>query len=183
MASLGLFLQELVRDPRTVSAVVPSSAALARAMVAGLGPDSGPVAEFGPGTGVFTRALIDAGLPSDQLILFEVNPAFCVHLRRVFPGVRVVNQGAQTIADPCPDGVAAIISGLPLLSFPPGLCEDIYSAAAQALRPSGYIRQFTYGNRAPLPEPIRAALGFHVTAGPRIWRNLPPARVYTYRPG
>lgn len=180
MASLGLFLQELIRAPRSVSSVLPSSAALARAMVAGLGPQTGPVAEFGPGTGVMTRALIEAGVSPDQMTLFEVNSTFASHLRQRFPGTRVVNAGAQTIGAHCPDGVAAIISSLPLLSFPPDLCQDIYAAAAQALRPSGIIRQFTYGSGAPLPETIRKRLSLQVTAGPRIWLNLPPARVFTY---
>ncbi len=67
-------------------------------MVAGLGPQTGPVAEFGPGTGVMTQALIDAGLPPDQVTLFEVNPTFASHLRTHFPGVQGVNAGAQTIA-------------------------------------------------------------------------------------
>jgi len=108
MASLGLFLQDLICAPRTVSSVVPSSAALARAMVAGLGPQTGPVAESGPGTAGMTQAMIDAGLPPDQVTLFEVNPTFASHLRTRFPGVHVVNAGAQTIAAHCPDGVAAI---------------------------------------------------------------------------
>ena len=152
-------------------------------MVAGLGPQTGPVAEFGPGTGVMTQALIDAGLPPDRVTLFEVNPTFASHLHIRFPGIRVVNAGAQTIAAHCPDGVAAIISSLPLLSFPPDLCQDIYGAAARALHPSGIIRQFTYGSGPPLPEAIRRTLALQVTAGPRIWFNLPPARVYTYSPG
>lgn len=183
MASLGLFLQELIRAPRTVSSPVPSSSALARAMVAGLGPHTGPVAEFGPGTGVMTQALIHAGLPPGQVTLFEVNPTFASHLRSRFPGVHVVNAGAQTIAAHCPDGVGAIISSLPLLSLPPDLCQDIYAAAVRALRPSGFIRQYTYGLGPPLPDATRRALSLQVTAGPRIWFNLPPARVYTYSPG
>ena len=183
MASLGLFLQELIRAPRTVSSLMPCSSALARAMVAGLGPQSGPVAEFGPGTGVMTQALIDAGLPPGQVTLFEVNPTFARHLHTRFPGVQVVNAGAQTVGTLCPDGVAAIISSLPLLSLPPDLCQDIYVAAVRTLHPSGIIRQFTYGSGPPLPEAIRRELSLQVTAGPRIWFNLPPARVYTYSLG
>ena len=152
-------------------------------MVEGLGPQTGAVAEFGPGTGVMTQALIKAGFPPEQLTLFEVNSTFASHLRLRFPEVCVLNAGAQTIADHCPDGVAAIISSLPLLSFPPDLCLDIYSAAVGALRPSGIIRQFTYGSGAPLPDAIRRRLSLQVTAGPRIWFNLPPARVFTYSRG
>ena len=78
-------------------------------MVAGLGPQTAPVAEFGPGTAVMTQAVIDPGLPPDQVTLFEVNPTFASHLRTRFPGVHEVNAGVQTIATHCPDGVAAIM--------------------------------------------------------------------------
>ncbi len=183
MVALRLFLGELFRTPRTIAAVAPSSVYLAREMVVGIGPRTGPVAEFGPGTGVFTRALLEAGVAPQDLTLFEVNPAFAAHLRAAFPGVRVVNEGAQTIAAHCPDGVSAIVSGMPLLSFTEALNREIFVAALRVLRPSGMIRQFTYGPKSPLPEPIRADLNLNVTSGPRIWRNLPPARVYTYRRG
>ena len=108
MVSLGRFFPERICAPCTVSSVVTSFAALARAMVAGLGPQTGPVAGSGPGTAVMTQAMIDAGLPPGQVTLFEVNPTFASHLRTRFPGVHVVNAGAQTIAAHCPDGVAAI---------------------------------------------------------------------------
>jgi phosphatidylethanolamine/phosphatidyl-N-methylethanolamine N-methyltransferase len=138
------------------------------------------VAEFGPGTGVFTRAILGRGVPAKDLTVFELNPAFATSLKQQFPDVSVINDGAQTVADHCA-GLGAIVSGLPLLSFPPDLCRAIFAGAVAALRPDGAIFQFTYGPKPPLPEPIRAALGLTVTAGPRIWLNLPPARVYTYR--
>ena len=50
-SDLALFRRRLMRNPRQVSAIAPSSRALARAMTLGLGPQSGPVVEFGPGTG------------------------------------------------------------------------------------------------------------------------------------
>jgi phosphatidylethanolamine/phosphatidyl-N-methylethanolamine N-methyltransferase len=109
MASLGRFLQDLIRAPRTVSSVVPSFAALARAMVAGLGAQTGPVAGSDPGTAGMTQAVTDAGLPPDQVTLFDVNPTFASRLRTRFAGVHVVNGGAQTIAAHCPDGIAAIM--------------------------------------------------------------------------
>ncbi len=70
-----------------------------------------------------------------------------------------------------------------MLSLPPDLCQDIYAAAVRALQPSGFIRQLTYGAGPPLPDAIRRTLSLQVTEGPRIWFNLPPARVYTCSPG
>ncbi|MCU0800594.1 MAG: methyltransferase type 12 [Rhodobacteraceae bacterium] len=181
-SDLGLFLRQLLRDPTAISAMAPSSKGLARAITSALSPATGPVAEFGPGTGVFTRAILDRGVAPADLTLFELNPAFCTSLRQQFPGVRVINAGAQSVGDHC-QGLGAIISGLPLLSFPADLCAAIFASAVQALRADGAIHQFTYGPKPPLPEHIRADLGLTVTPGPRIWLNLPPARVYTYRRG
>lgn len=178
-SDLGLFLRELVRNPKSISAMAPSSRWLAQAMTAHLGPHTGRVAEFGPGTGIFTRAILARGIPPQDLTLFEVNRDFAVHLRAEFPGVTVVNAGAQTIDTHLRD-FGAVISGLPLLSFPHDLNMAIMTGAFAALRPGGSMTQFTYGPKSPLPEPIRAALGLRVTRGRKIWANLPPARVYTY---
>lgn len=178
-SDLGLFLRQLVRNPTTISAMAPSSRGLAAAITANITPATGRVAEFGPGTGVFTRAILGRGVKPADLTLFELNPEFTASLRGQFPGVRVVNDGAQTVAEHC-DGLGAIVSGLPLLSFPPDLCRAIFDGAMRALRPDGAFYQFTYGPKPPLPEAIRAALNLRVIAGPRIWLNLPPARVYTY---
>jgi phosphatidylethanolamine/phosphatidyl-N-methylethanolamine N-methyltransferase len=178
-SDLGLFLRELARNPKSISAMVPSSRWLARAMVAHLGPKTGRVAEFGPGTGVFTRAILAQGVRPENLTLFEVNADFAAHLRAAFPGVTVVNDGAQTIGAHLQD-VGAVISGLPLLSFPTDLCHAIYEGAFAALKPGCSVTQFTYGPKQPLPDAIRAALNLQVRTGPRIWANIPPARVYTY---
>jgi phosphatidylethanolamine/phosphatidyl-N-methylethanolamine N-methyltransferase len=179
-SDLSLFLRQLVRNPRTISAMAPSSRGLARAMTAAIGPQTGRVAEFGPGTGVFTRAILKQGIAPQDLCLFELNPEFVGSLRAEFPGVTVVHAGAQMVADHCHD-LGAIVSGLPLLSFPPALNRAIFTGALRALRLDGAIYQFTYGPKPPLPEDIRAEMDLTVTPGPRIWLNLPPARVYTYR--
>jgi phosphatidylethanolamine/phosphatidyl-N-methylethanolamine N-methyltransferase len=179
-SDLALFMRQLVRNPKTISAMAPSSRGLARAITEGIGPQTGRVAEFGPGTGVFTRALLDRGVPPHDLTLFELNPDFALALRTRFAGVTVVTGGAQTIADHCAD-VGAIVSGLPLLSFPAALNRAIFRGALAAMRPDGVFHQFTYGPTPPLPDEIRREMNLIVTPGPRIWRNLPPARVYTYR--
>ena len=75
---LASLLQDLICAPRMVSSVVPSFAALARAMVAGLGPQTGPVAESGPGTAVMTQAMIDAGLPPRSGDPVRSEPHLCI---------------------------------------------------------------------------------------------------------
>jgi phosphatidylethanolamine/phosphatidyl-N-methylethanolamine N-methyltransferase len=182
-SDLALFVGQILRSPRTISAMAPSSRGLARAITAEIGPDSGPVAEFGPGTGVFTRMILERGVAPKDLTLFEVNPTFAATLRARFPGVRVINGGAEEIGQHC-DAVGAVVSGLPLLSFPDGLIRAILGGAFSVLRPGAAMYQFTYGPRSPVPDAIAAELRLTATpASARIWLNWPPARVYRLTQG
>jgi phosphatidylethanolamine/phosphatidyl-N-methylethanolamine N-methyltransferase len=179
-SDLPLFFRELILRPKQISALAPSSRVLARAMARPLTPGGGRVAEFGPGTGSLTRAILKRGIAPADLTLFEMNPTFAENLRRTFAGVTVHTAPAQAMPDLVPPGLAAVVSGLPLLSMPPAVQQGIYGAAFQVLRPGGFVVQFTYGGREPLAEPVRDALGLLAAPGPRIWANLPPARIWIY---
>lgn len=179
-SDLALFLRQLVRRPQQVVALSPSSAELARAMTRHLSPDTGRVAELGAGTGTLTRAILARGIDPADLTLFELNPDFCDHLRRQFPGVTVLNQRAETLRAACPPGLGAVISGLPLLSMPNEVQCAILEGAFDRLLPGGRFVQFTYGPLPPVAEEIRQRLGLTFDRGERVWGNLPPARVYHF---
>lgn len=180
-ADARLFLKEALRNPRGVSALAPSSPALARAMAEGLGPRSGPVVEFGPGTGRLTEAILATGLPPGRLTLIELNEEFVRHLHLRFPGVKVVHGPAQSAPEVLGPVAERVVSGLPLLSMPLALREDIVVAAFRVLAPHGELVQFTYGMGKPLTQGQMVRLGLVMTSGPRIWNNLPPARVLRFR--
>ncbi len=150
-------------------------------MTLGLGPRSGRVVEFGPGTGRFTQAILARGVAPQDLTLIELDGEFARFLRQRFPGVNVIEAGAETAAAHVVPGVKAVISGLPLLSMPESLREAIVGAAFTVLAPGGRFVQFTYGNHPPLPLEAIDRLGLCVDRGCRIWANLPPARVYRFR--
>lgn len=177
---LHLFLREAVRRPRQIAALAPSSPALARAMAEGLGPDSGKIVEFGPGTGRLTQGILDAGVPPENLTLFEMNGEFVRLLERRFPRVHIIHASAQAAAD-LPPEAERVISGLPLLSMPPELREEIVAAAFAALTPSGEMFQFTYGVNLPLTDAQMRRQGLIARRGRRVWGNLPPARVLRFR--
>jgi phosphatidylethanolamine/phosphatidyl-N-methylethanolamine N-methyltransferase len=179
-SDLPLFLRELILRPRQISAIAPSSPFLARAMALPLAPGAGRVAEFGPGTGALTRAILARGVAPADLTLFEMNPTFAANLRHAFPGVTVHNAPAQAMPGLVAPGLASVVSGLPLLSMPEDVQHGIFAAAFKCLRPGGFVVQFTYGQREPLADAIRQALGLIAIPGQRIWLNLPPARVWTY---
>lgn len=181
MSDLALFRRRLLRNPRQVSAIAPSSRTLARAMTLGLGPTSGPVVEFGPGTGRFTEAILARGVPAENVTLFELDEEFVTHLRKKFPGVTVHQLPAQDAATLLAPGIGTVISGLPLLSMPPDVREGIVAAAFAILSPRGHYVQFTYGPRPPLPPETIATLGLKVNKGHKVWANLPPATVYRFR--
>ncbi|MEO6299283.1 MAG: methyltransferase type 12 [Paracoccaceae bacterium] len=181
MSETLLFFRQLLSRPKQISAIAPSSRWLARAMAQDLSPATGRVVEFGPGTGVLTKGILDAGIKPRNLTLFEMSADFTAHLRHRFPGVTVHNDGAQTAAAHLAIGVDAVISGLPLLSMPLEIRESIVRAAFDILSPTGIYVQFTYGPRPPISDQQIAALGLTVSQTAHVWLNLPPARVFTFR--
>jgi phosphatidylethanolamine/phosphatidyl-N-methylethanolamine N-methyltransferase len=180
-AETRLFLRQLLTNPREVSAIAPSSRWLARAMSEGLGPHSGPVVEFGPGTGRLTEAVLARGVLPENLTLFEMNADFVSHLRARFPGVTVHHGPAQSAGTLMGAGVGTVISGLPLLSMPISLRESIVSAAFAVLAPGAAMVQFTYGAHPPLTPESLQRLKLLAIPGKKVWANLPPARVYRFR--
>lgn len=181
MSDHGLFRRRLLTNPRQVSAVAPSSRFLAQAMSVGLGPHTGRVVEFGPGTGVLTRGILSRGVVPRDLALFEMDAEFAHFLKRSFPGVTVHIAGAQTAAERVAPGVGAVVSGLPLLSMPVAVRQSIVEAAFAILAPGAPLIQFTYGRRPPLPDQVIEEMGLRVEKGALVLANLPPARVYRFR--
>ena len=176
---LLLFARQFLASPFQVAAVSPSSRFLARAMAAGLGPDTGHVVEFGPGTGQLTRAILQAGVAPQDLTLIEMSADFARLLAGRFAGVRLHRAGAQDATRFVPAGsVGAVVSGLPLLSMPDAVVAAILTAAFTVLRKGGEMRQFTYGTKPPIAPEILARLGLVAVAGKKVWANVPPARVY-----
>ncbi|QQA41172.1 class I SAM-dependent methyltransferase [Pelagovum pacificum] len=180
-SDLRRFLRSWAADPLQVAAISPSGTALARLITREIDVHHAPVLELGPGTGVFTRALIDRGLAPADLTLVELGAEFAALLGDRFPGVRIVRADAARIVPQLlfPEQKAgAVISGLGLLSMPPRRVLAILANAFDCLRPDGYVYQFTYGPMCPVPRPILDRLGLKARRIGGTWRNLPPASVY-----
>lgn len=167
--------------PFQVAAIAPSGRALARLITQEIDSRSAPVLELGPGTGVFTRALIARGLDQADLTLVEFDETFAALLRSRFPDARVVHANAARIrADALFPvvGAGAAVSGLGLLSMPPRTVFAILLRAFECLRPGASFYQFTYGPRCPVPRPILDRLGLEAVRVGGTLRNIPPASVY-----
>ena len=93
------FVRELAKDFKRIGAIAPSSPHLAKVMTRSLRRDSSAkrLLEVGAGTGAFTRVMLSAMRPGDELHIVEINPHFCELLdeklltpfREEHPNVRV----------------------------------------------------------------------------------------------
>jgi phosphatidylethanolamine/phosphatidyl-N-methylethanolamine N-methyltransferase len=177
------FLSSWLQHPLKMGAVSPSGRVLARTVAAAVDPSiPGPVVELGPGTGPVTEALIQRGISPERLVLVEFDREFCTLLRRRFPGATVIEGDAYALSDRLAgvvqEPLAAIVSSLPLMTRPLSVRVRLLNAAMRLLRPGAPFVQFTYAATAPIPSRQRR---YRITSSPRIWLNLPPARVWVYR--
>lgn len=187
-AGTALFLKRWLRRPFATGAVVPSGRLLAEAMArttrAAIEGRPGHVVELGAGTGEVTKALLAAGISSERLVLVERDPEFATFLRRHFDGPRIVEGDAARLpallADHGLAPVAAVVSSLPLLSLPSEVVNGIVAGVFDALPRGGALVQFTYGPTPPVPRALRQRLRLAAVPGRRIWRNVPPAVVWTF---
>lgn len=170
--------------PVRIGALMPSSSVLADAITAEISPATAPVIELGPGTGVFTRALLARGIPEDRLALVEYGSDFIPLLQFRFPRARTLWMDAARLKDVELFGGAragAVVSGLPLLSMSPKKVIAILEASFAHLRPDGAFYQFTYGPRCPVPRALLDRLGLKATRIGWAFANVPPAAVYRIR--
>lgn len=177
------FFRAWIADPGRVSAIAPSGQNLARLMTQEIVPGDGPVIELGPGTGAFTRALLQRGVLEQDLLLVEYGSDFVRLLQQRFPRARVLWMDASQLSqyERFVAPAAAVVSGLPLLSMSPRKVMAILTGAFQHLREGGVFYQFTYGPRCPVPRPILDRLGLKASLVGRTALNVPPASVYRIR--
>jgi phosphatidylethanolamine/phosphatidyl-N-methylethanolamine N-methyltransferase len=180
------FLRKLIENPRLTGAIAPSGPHLARAMAkaASAAGREGLVIELGPGTGPVTKALIEQGVARERLVLVEFDPSFCRLLTQRFQPARVVQGDAYdlslTLAEFAGRRIVAVVSSLPLLNQPPAERAKLIEDAFQLMGPQGLFVQFTYGLKSPIPKQTCVNRYAGQCTAP-IWRNLPPARVWSYR--
>jgi phosphatidylethanolamine/phosphatidyl-N-methylethanolamine N-methyltransferase len=181
MGDILPFFLSWLANPLRVAAIIPSSRSLADVITVEISPATSPVIELGPGTGVFTRALLERGVPERQLALIEYGSDFARVLQFRFPQATVVSMDAAGLPSVRLFGGApagAVVSGLPLLTMPPRKIIAVLSGAFGHLRAGGAFYQFTYSPRCPVPRPILDRLGLRAKRIGGAFANVPPAAVY-----
>ncbi len=183
------FLLAFAREPKLIGAIAPSSKQLGAAMAApcrhrlGLGGDApqtegASVVELGPGTGVVTRCLLEAGVLPDRLTLVEKEERFARQLRGTFGDLRVVQGDAMHLDSLLGREFAHfIVSSLPLRNFSAEAKHRLLSSVTKTLGPQGRFIQFSYGRQGPVPADFSALTPVACT---KVLLNLPPAKVWVY---
>jgi phosphatidylethanolamine/phosphatidyl-N-methylethanolamine N-methyltransferase len=179
------FLKSWLKNPLRMGAVTPSGPILARKMASYVDPaGTGPVIELGPGTGPMTAALVARGVDPSRLVLVEYSIEFCRLLKERYPNATVVHGDAyslpKTLAGKLSAPADALVSGLPLVTRPEPVRLQLLSDAFELMRPGAPFIQFTYSVVSPVP--LKGAT-FSAEPSERVWRNIPPARVWVYRRG
>lgn len=184
------FLRKFLRDPKQVASVWPSSHWLAAALVRDIVvPEGGAILEFGPGTGPVTRAIDDLlrGQRFAHYLGIERDPEFVALLRKRFPDFEFCNADVASLGKLLEgrhdiDPVAAVC-GLPLVSMPVDVVDDLLRTVADLLPNGGVFRTFSYVHTMMNPASwslrrrMRAIFRRFRVHGPVI-RNMPPALVF-----
>ena len=176
-----LFLKQLVKNPKSLGALAPSSPALADFMCQHIDLSKNlRIVEIGAGTGRFTQALLKKGLASENLCVVEVDPAMCEFLQKNFTNIRIINGDANQLENILPETwtqADVIVSGIPMVNLSFQEQHRIVQSCFKILSPEGILLQFTYGPLSPLPS---RRLGLNQKRLGHVLLNFPPATVWKY---
>ncbi|MGH9466958.1 MAG: class I SAM-dependent methyltransferase [Terriglobales bacterium] len=149
-----LFYGQFREHFHATGAIAPSGGALASEITSPLAATPRRplrVLEVGPGTGVFTRAILRQLRAGDEFAICEVNRAFQPLLEARLEQARVEQRGincqlyfADICTFPARPEYDFIISGLPLNNFSPELVKRILGLFAAMLLPGGVLSYFEY---------------------------------------
>ncbi len=182
--SLGtkLFLLRVLKNPRQLGAVAPSSrhlgAFLAKHTIV---DDFSPIIELGGGTGALTRALINTGIDPSRLFVIELDPELAAYLKSALPQVNVIHGNAAELDQILPPEIIGkvqrIVSGLPMINMPEFVRRNILESCFKVMASEGAYLQYTYSPRSSID-----AKAYHLKKQRvgTIFRNLPPATVWQY---
>ncbi|MFH1053093.1 MAG: hypothetical protein V1740_01630 [Candidatus Woesearchaeota archaeon] len=142
MGNLELFRQFL--NDKRVASVVPTTQVAVRKICKGIDFEKDNVyVEFGPGTGAFTKYILERMTPGSRLFLFETNQMFVSNLGRNYGNSRVhiFHDSAENVRQRLHDnGVSSvdyIVSGIPFSMLSDHSADRIISDSCEALSERG----------------------------------------------
>lgn len=179
-----LFMLSVLRNPRQLGAVVPSSRQLCKLLAhyAAAVEGDAPIIELGGGSGALTRAFLAAGIDPSRLYVVELDPTLAAYLKRALPQVNVIHGNAAELHRILPSKiigkVGRVISGIPMINLPEDVRRRILDSCFDVMVQGGAYLQYTY---SPLSSINTKVYGLTKKRLGTIFLNLPPATVWEYR--
>lgn len=179
------FIKQYLLHPRQVGAVKPSSKSLAKKMMHHVSFEGAScIAEYGPGTGVFTEEIIRSKKDETLFLIFEVNDSFYENLKEKYehaPNTYVIHDSAENLGlylrKYDVKKVDYVISGLPFASLPRETSDAILRECRKYLSPHGLFITFQY----TLLKVKLFQNYFSIALVEKERRNIPPAYVLNCR--
>lgn len=165
-----------------VGSLIPSSRFLAKKMLKHIPFQTAKViVELGPGTGIFTKKIIQKLAPGTHLVVIELNDVFYHNLASKMKqsNVHIVHGSASDLTNILEnlgfEKADCVVSSLPLSNFPKQLRIDIMQSVTACLAPKGIFIQFQYTLQSKKHfQAIFDQVSINYAA-----LNFPPAFVYS----
>ena len=183
--SFKTHLRAYLEDPKGVAALMPTSrASVARIVSRVPAREARLIVEFGPGSGVMTRAILARLPPGARLLAIEANAALAARLPGEIDDSRltVVHDTAARVGPIlAAAGLGAadcVVSGIPFFWLGPEAAREIVTETHAALgdRGSFVTYQMFYLPRRRLR--VHLERRFRQVRTELDLRNLPPQRIY-----
>lgn len=176
------FFKVWLDNLRHVGTPLPTSSFTGKSMASHIDlPSPLPVLELGPGTGSVTREILKRGVDPAKLYAVEYSSDFFDLLKSRHPGINLFMGDAfdldTVLQDRGSTRFGAIISGIPLLNFPPEMRTAFVKAMLSRVAPGRPLVQITYGLKCPAPD----IAGVKAERTDVVFRNLPPSHIWTFR--
>ena len=175
-------IKQLIKD-KNVASIAPTSKSIVKALCKKIEFNKKIIiVEYGPGTGVFTKYLLENMTPNSKLIVIETNQDFVKKLNEINDKrLVVVNDNAKNIKnamEKCNEKKADyIISGIPLLFFDSKLIKSIIEDTEQSLDKNGKF--LVYQTSPILNKHLKNY--FHVEKCKLKLFNIPPLFIFEFK--
>ncbi len=179
-----LFLRQLVKNPKMLGAIVPSSEALGKFISKQIViTDQTQCVEIGAGTGSLTLALLRAGILPENLYVVELDTTLSDFLKKKLPAeVHVIKGDAAHLEKLLPSHIIGhvdtVVSGIPMMNLSKAEQTALIESSFNVMKNEGSLLQFTYGPLSPLPA---KKLGLSKKRIGHVLLNFPPATIWRYQ--
>jgi len=184
-----MYLKDFFLHPLSTGSITPSSKYLAKKYVTLAEiPRRSMVVELGSGNGCVTKEILPLLHPSADYFSIEINPNLVERYRENCPTGLVyedtIEQLPKYLKEHGKDSCDCIISGIPWTNFSPQKQTELTQGIYDSLAPGGIFLTMVYIQSPYVPtgksyQKLINGLFSSVEQSTLVWRNIPPAYLYT----